>query len=171
MHGNDRARCSEDIIRIIKFHPNRRIDPITINSYTNETRACALCVGVLWICLCVSNCACVQKRTALAKVDSSCDLGVWQSSQNSLQAMATQRHKAALRMSVSVLHTCCKGDSFRPDKNSWPQPFMMPSVSWLSKEPSIICFGGGGLKWPTITRGWGIPQGGYPLCCIAALCG
>lgn len=50
-----------------------------------------------------------------------------------------------------------------------PQPFMMPSVSWLSKEPCIICnLEGGGemrkqrgvLKWPTTTRGWGMLQWG-----------
>lgn len=79
-----------------------------------------VCVFCVRSCVCptVLECRKTKKKTAPAKSDSSCGLGVWQISQNPLQAIATQRHKAALRMPVSVSHTCCKGDSSLPDNNS-----------------------------------------------------
>lgn len=48
MHGNGCACCSKHIICIIKFHHNRRIDPITINSYWKWN----------WgsVCVCVQMC-------------------------------------------------------------------------------------------------------------------
>ncbi len=47
MHGNGCACCSKDIICIIKFHPNRRIDTITINSYWKWNQ------GLCFVCVCV----------------------------------------------------------------------------------------------------------------------
>lgn len=63
MHGNDCAGCREGIICIIKFHPNRRIDPISINSsWKWNWGLCFVCGCVFGVRLCVSNCLSAKKK-------------------------------------------------------------------------------------------------------------
>lgn len=100
MPGNNCARCSEVILCIIKFHPNRRIYPITINRLWKWSwDLCSGCGCMFRVRLCMCPNAWVQKekrKNCKCKSDSSGSLGVWQSSQNPLQAMATHQHKARL---------------------------------------------------------------------------
>lgn len=137
------------------------------------------------LCVCVCPNAWVQKekrKNCKCKSDSSCGLGVWQSSQNPLQAMATQQHKARLWGRRYLCRTpAAKVTALSQITTVDPQPFMMPSVSWVSKESGIICYppsGGEEGSWEKREGHWsgrprrgaeechrGIETEGFVLCC------
>lgn len=131
MPGNYCACCSEVSLCILKFHPDRRMGPITMKNLS-EGCGCLFCVG-LGLCTNTKK----KKREKVIRLEVQ-EFGKaprilctqWQRRSTKPKVWGWRYLRGTPAAKVTALSQITTAD---------PQLFMTPSVRRLSKEPATIC--------------------------------